>query len=180
MRQGFWFGLGCLVVLLLGSDAQAGFKLYNLTSKVGLDVVQANDTRRFYVLQADVLSLFSPRFRLELGGEMGSGADLDDTEIKVVGGGAFFKYLWPNEAHNAYAYMGAGLGLNRVRRERLITNAIEHQMQLNLHFILIGMEKNFLKGRAKALFEVRWVIGEEEDATALRTAVGIGVNIGKE
>ena len=29
------------------------------------------------------------------------------------------------------------------------------------------------------LFEVRWVIGEEEDASALRTAVGIGFNIGK-
>ena len=179
--MGRWFliGFGCLVIMWWTSEARGEFKFYNLATRVGLDVVQSNDTRHFFVFQADVASLFSPRFRLELGGEWGRGDDLDETPIRVMGGGAFFKYLWPNESHSAFAYMGGGMGLSRVRRERLITNAIEHNTHVNLQIILIGMEKHLLKRRAKALFEVRWVLGEEEDATALRTSVGFGVNVGK-
>ena len=108
-----------------------------------------------------------------------SDAGLDGTEIRVRGGGAFLKYRWPHESRLAFAYMGGGLGVNRVRRQRLITDVFEHNHQLALHFILMGMEKHLMKGRLKLLFEVRWVIGEEEDATALRSAVGFGINFGK-
>ena len=166
-------------MLLGGSRADAGFGVYNLASKVGLDVVQSNDTRRFLIVQADVATLFTPRLLLEVGAEFGSGRDLDDTQIRVRGGGAFIKYLWPHPSNQAFAYMGGGLGLNRIQRERLITDTLEHQNQFALHFILVGMEKHLHRGRLKILFEVRWVIGEEEDATALRSAVGFGVNFGK-
>lgn len=174
-----WIVIGCLFLLCTGADAQAGFGVYNVSTKVGLDVVQSNDTRHFYALQSDVATVFTPRLRLEVGGEWGSGTDLDDTEIRSIGGGAFLKYLWPNESKTAFAYMGGGLGLNQVRRQRLILNTYEYDMQLSLHIILIGMQKNLMKGRMSALFEVRWVIGEQEDATSLRTAVGVGMNFGR-
>jgi hypothetical protein len=172
-------GVGFLVLIIFASSAQAGFKLYNLATKVGLDVVQANDTRHFFVLQADIATVFSPNIRLEIGAETGSGSDLDGTEIQARGGGAYLKYLWPHKSGTAYAYMGGGLGVNRVRRERLIINEFQNEYQAALHFILVGMEKQLLNRRMEILFEVRWVIGEEEDASALRTAVGIGFNIGK-
>lgn len=174
-----WHWLGCLILFVCLSDAQAGFGLYNVATKAGLDVVQSNDARRFYVLQADVATIFSPRFRMEVGAEFGHGHAIDETSIRVMGGGAYFKYLWPHDAGAGYAYMGGGLGLNRLRRESVLTGEFLHDMQLSLHLILIGLEKHVKKGRLKGLFEVRWVIGEEEDATALRTAVGIGVNFGK-
>lgn len=161
------------------TPSEAGFGIYNLSTKVGLDVVQANDTRRFFVLQSDVATVFTKRLRLEIAGEMGSGTDLDGTEIDVVGGGSFLRYMWPNESQTAYAFMGGGFGLNRVRRYHIGFKEFQNDMQFTLHIILVGMEKHLMKGRLKALFEVRWVIGDEEDATALRTAVGIGVNFGK-
>ena len=145
---------------------------------MGLDVVQANDTRHFYVFQADVATVFSKNLRLEVGAELGSGTDLDGTDIRVRGGGAFLKYLWPHKSGSAFAYMGGGLGVNRVRRERLIINEFQNEFQSALHFILVGMEKHLLRRKMKILFEIRWVIGEEEDASALRTAVGVGFNFG--
>ncbi|MBT3605802.1 MAG: hypothetical protein HOE48_14850 [Candidatus Latescibacteria bacterium] len=170
---GFWV---CCVSV---NRADAGFGIFSLSTKAGLDVVQSNDTRHFFALQSDVATVFSKRLRLELSGEIGSGTDLDGTPIKSVGGGGFLRYLWPNESMTAFAYMGGGLGLNRLKRKRLILDTFEHDMQLTLHFILVGMEKHAMKGRIKALIEVRWVLGDEEDATALRTAVGLGVNFGK-
>ena len=174
-----WQVLGCLALFFCISDAQAGFGLYNVVTKTGLDVVQSNDARRFYVLQADVATVFTPRLRLEVGAEFGQGQALDETNIRAVGGGAYLRYLWPHDSGTGFAYMGWGLGLNRLRREALGTGAHSHEMQLSLHLILVGLEKHVMKGRMKGLFEVRWVVGEEEDATALRAAVGIGVNLRK-
>ena len=172
-------GIGFFVLMVFASGAQAGFGLYNLTTKVGLDVVQANDTRHFFGLQADIASVFTPNLRLEIGAEAGSGSDLDGTEIQARGGGVFLKYLWPHKSGTAFAYTGGGLGVNRVRRERLILSEFQSEYQTALHFILIGMEKQLLRRKMEILFEIRWVIGEEEDASALRAAVGIGFNIGK-
>lgn len=170
---------GFLVCFGTVNRADAGFGIYSLSTKAGLDVVQSNDTRHFFAIQSDIATVFSKRMRLEVSGEFGSGTDLDGTTIKVAGGGGFLRYMWPNESQTAFAYMGGGLGLNRVRRKRVILETFEYDMQLTLHFILVGMEKHAMKGRIKALVEVRWVIGDEEDATALRTAVGLGVNFGK-
>jgi hypothetical protein len=169
---------GLLVLLLAMGRADAGFGVHSLSTKAGLDVVQANDTRHFFALQSDIATVFSERMRLEVSGEIGSGTDLDGTRIKVVGGGGFLRYLWPNESHTAFAYMGGGLGLNRLRRRRLILDVFEYDMQLTVQFILVGMEKHLSKGRLKALCEVRWVLGDEEDATSLRAAVGFGFNFG--
>ena len=169
---------GFFMVCLITGGAHAGFGLYNFAAKVGLDVVQANDTRHFYAFQADVATVFSKNLRLEIGAEAGSGSDLDGTEIQVRGGGVFFKYLWPHKSGNAFAYMGGGLGVNRVRRERLIINEFQNEYQSGLHIILVGMEKHLLRRKMKILFEIRWVIGEQEDASALRTAVGLGFNFG--
>ena len=170
-------GLGVFGSLI--GKADAGFGIHSLGPKVGLDVVQSNDTRHFFALSADVATVFSKRMRLELMAETGSGTDLDGTDIKVVAGGAFLRYMWPNEARTAFAYMGGGLGVNRLRRKRLILDTFEYDMQLTLQFILVGMEKHLMKGRLKTLFEVRWILGDEEDATSLRAAVGFGVNFGK-
>jgi len=179
MVKRFSFFAGLIILLSTVGGAEAGFGIYSLSTKTGLDVVQSNDARHFFVLQSDIATVFSKRMRLEVSGEVGSGTDLDETTIKVVGGGAFLRYMWPNESHTAFAYMGGGLGVNRVRRERVIVNTIEHEMQWNVQFILVGMEKHVMKGRLKALCEVRWILGDEEDATALRVAVGMGVNFGK-
>ena len=103
-------GVGFFVLIVFASGAQAGFGLYNLATKVGLDVVQANDTRHFFVLQADIATVFTPNLRLEIGAEAGRGDDLDGTEIRARGGGAFLKYLWPHKSGTAFAYMGGGLG----------------------------------------------------------------------
>jgi hypothetical protein len=170
--------VGFLMVCLITGSAHAGLGLYNLAAKVGLDVVQANDTRHFYVFQADIATVFTKNLRLEVAAEVGSGSDLDGTEIQVRGGGAFLKYLWPHKTGTAFAYMGGGIGVNRVRRERLIINEFQNEYQSTLHVILVGMEKHLLRGKMKILFEIRWIIGEEEDASALRTAVGVGFNFG--
>jgi len=179
MRKWLIVFAGLFLLLATVKQADAGFGIYSLSSKAGLDVVQSNDTRHFFALQSDIATVFSKRMRFEVSGEWGSGTDLDGTTIQVIGGGGVLRYLWPNESRTAFAYMGGGLGLNRVRREVISTNTIAHDMQLTLHFILVGMEKHAMKGRLKALCEVRWVIGDEEDATALRAAVGLGVNFGK-
>ena len=179
MVRTFSFFAGLIFMFFALGSAEAGFGIYSLSTKAGLDVVQSNDTRHFFVLQSDIATVFSKRMRLEVSAEMGSGMDLDETTINVIGGGAFLRYLWPNESHTAFAYMGGGLGINRVRREIVIVNTIEHEMHWNVQFILVGMEKHVMKGRLKALCEVRWVLGDEEDATALRAAVGFGVNFGK-
>jgi len=171
--------VGLAILFFWASPTQAGVGLYSVATKVGLDVVQANDTRHFYIFQADVATLFSPRLHVELAAEFGSGSDLDGTEIKVKGGGVFLKYLWPHKSGTAFAYMGGGLGVNRLTRERLIINELQNEYQTALHVTLVGMEKHLMRGKMKILLEIRWVIGEEEDASALRTAVGVGFDIGK-
>ncbi|MDA0712037.1 MAG: hypothetical protein O3B73_17710 [bacterium] len=178
LRWGSCFA-AILVILLAVSTADAGFGVRNLALKAGLDVVQSNDTRHFFSLQSDIATVFSKRMLLEVSGEMGVGTDLDGSEIKVVGGGGFLRYMWPNASQTAFAYMGGGLGLTRVRRWLIGFQKFDNDMQTTLHLILIGMEKHLSKGRLKALCEVRWVLGEEEDGTALRAAVGLGVNFGK-
>ncbi|MCZ6636157.1 MAG: hypothetical protein O7G87_22395 [bacterium] len=176
MWRRFFFGV-VVVFLLETSPARAELGLYGLGGKIGLDVVQANDTRHFWVLQADVASVFTPRLHLDIAGEVGSGTDLDNSEIKVVGGGAYLKYLWPSKSRRAFAYMGGGFAVTRI--ERTVLGQIEHAKQLVMHLILVGMEKHAFRGRMKGIFEIRWVIGDEEDASSLRAAVGIGVNIKK-
>ncbi|MDP6039305.1 MAG: hypothetical protein QGG64_12200, partial [Candidatus Latescibacteria bacterium] len=61
--------VGLFMVCLISGSAHAGLGLYSLAAKVGLDVVQANDTRHFYVFQADVATVFSKNLRLEVGAE---------------------------------------------------------------------------------------------------------------
>ena len=170
---------GVLVLCFVGGSqpAGAGFGIYGLGGKVGLDVVQANDTRQFYVFQAQIATVFTPRLHLDLVAEVGSGTDLDTTEIKVVGGGTYLKYMWPSKTRRAFAYMGGGIAVTRIRR--IVIGRPEHATQGVLHLILLGMEKHAFRGRMKGILEVRWIIGDEEDASSLRTAVGIGVNLRK-
>ena len=174
------FGVAGVFILLVGvGDTSAGFGLYSVGTKVGLDVVQANDTRHFYGAQADIATIFTPKLRLEVAGEMGYGRDLDDTKIRVIGGGLFFRYLWGSKSGKAFAYMGGGVGGTRIRRFSIVFNEYQHENQMVFHFIPLGMEKHVFQGRAKGIFEVRWVLGDAEDVSSLRVAVGIGLNIGK-
>jgi len=163
-----------LLLVFLTTPARAGIGLYNVGAKFGLDVVQANDTRRTLVVQADIASLFGPKVRLELAGEVGHGTDLDGTGIRVLGWGAMARYLWANEKQNAFAYTGLGVGVSRFRRESLYSTAYLYQNDLMLHFVLVGMEKHVFHRRVKGIAELRWVLGDMEDASALRAAVGLG------
>ncbi len=166
--------LACLTSVLWAAGVWAGPGLHDVSAKVGLDVVEANDTRHFYVLQADVATLFSPKVRLELSGEMGRGADLNGTDIEVVGVSGVVKYLWANKRRTVFAFTGGGLGFSRFQRWRTIPNEVYHETDITLHYILVGLERHAFKGRVKGIFEVRLVLGSEEDASALRTAVGLG------
>ena len=101
------------LLLALSSPTDAGIALYSLGPRVGKDVVNGDDTRTFFMFQADVATLFSPRVLLEIAGETGSGRDLGGRDVDVAGGSVVFKYYWVNKKKNAYAFTGAGLGVNR-------------------------------------------------------------------
>jgi len=165
---------GCLALALWTGTGWAGINLYNVAGKIGLDVVQGNDTRHFYLIQTDVATLFSPRVRLELSGEIGYGADLDGSNIQALGANGMIRYLWANKRGTAFAFTGGGVGVTRLRREPLFSENYAYDTDLTLQFVLIGMEKHVFNRRVKGILEVRLVLGDQEDASALRTAVGVG------
>ena len=157
----------------LASSAHAGLGLYNIGPRVGKDVVQGDDTRTFYILYTDIGTLFSPRVLWEVSAETGSGRDLGGRDVDVVGGSTIFKYYWANKNKTAYAFTGGGLGLNRYRR----FEAAQFRTQWNtsLHFVLLGMERHVKN--VKGIFEVRWLLGNIEGASALRVNVGLSYMI---
>ena len=159
------------LLLALSSPTDAGFALYSLGPRVGKDVVNGDDTRTFFMFQADVATLFSPRVLLEIAGETGSGRDLSGRDVDVAGGSAVFKYYWVNKKKNAYAFTGGGLGVNRYRRFE--AGAFRTQLDTSVHFILLGMERHVWAKTTKGVFEVRWLLGNVEGASALRVSLGV-------
>jgi len=164
-------------VLAMSFPAFAGFGIYSVGGKVGLDVVQSNDTRQLFTLQADVASVFTPRLHLELAGESGNGADLDGTNIQVRGGNLILKYIWPNARRTAFAYLGFGFGVTRIRR--FLISSLVNTYQSTLHLVLLGMEKHTMQGRLKGFVEMRFIFSDIEDASSIRVAFGLGFNVKK-
>ncbi len=161
----------CAIILLVSiAPADAGLGLYSFGPRVGKDVVQGDDTRTLYTFHADVATLFSPRVLWEVSGETGSGRDLGGRDVDVVGGSSIIKYTWVNKKKTAYAYTGGGLGVNRYRRFE--AGAFRNQFDTSIHFIMLGMERHVLGDSAKGVFEVRWLFGNIEGATALRVSLG--------
>ena len=160
------FGL----LLALSPPAEAGIGLYALGPRVGKDVVSGDDTRTFFMFQADVATLFSPRVMLEIAGESGSGRDLSGRDVDVAGGSTVVKYYWVNRKKNAYAFTGGGLGVNRYRRYE--AGAFRTQFDTSVHLILLGMERHVWDKTTKGVFEVRWLLGTVEGASALRVSLG--------
>jgi hypothetical protein len=164
-----------IVCLVFGTSAPAlaGFGLYNFGGRIGKDVVQGDDTRTLYVMNADIATVFSPRVLWELSAERGSGDDLAGNEVIVTGGSTLFKYYWVNQNKTAYAFTGGGIGLNRYRRFE--AGAFRTQWNSSLHWVLLGMEKHLT--RVKGVFEVKWLLGNIEGASALRVDFGLSYKI---
>ena len=162
-----------LLTLLWGEPADAGIGLYNFGPRVGKDVVQGDDTRTFYMFQADISTLFSPRVLWEIAAETGSGRDLGGRDVEVVGGSTIFKYYWVNKRKTAYAFTGGGIGVNRFKRFE--AGSFRTQYDTSVHWVLLGMEKHLKK--AKGVLEVRWLLGSVEGASALRVSLGISYKI---
>ncbi len=160
------------LIFAITSPVDAGIGIHSFGLRAGKDVVQGDDTRTFYMFQADIATLFSPRVLLEIAGETGSGRDLGGNIVEVDGGSVIFKYYWVNRKKNAYAFSGGGLGVNRYRRFE--AGAFRNQLDTSIHVILLGMERHVWKKTAKGVFEIRWLVGNIEGASALRVTVGIG------
>lgn len=159
------------MTLLYAAPADAGIGLHTLGPRVGKDVVQGDDTRTFFIFQADIGTLFSPRVLWEVAAEAGSGRDLGGRDVDVVGGSSVFKYYWVNKRKTAYAYTGGGLGVNRYKRFE--AGRFRTQLDTSIHFILLGMERHVWAKTTKGVLEVRWLLGNIEGATSLRVSVGI-------
>lgn len=162
-----------LMLLFWSSSAEAKLGLHSFGPRVGKDVVQGDDTRTFYILNADIGTLFSPRVLWEVAAETGSGRDLGGRDVDVVGGSTIFKYYWVNKRKTAYAFTGGGMGLNRYKRFE--AGRFRTQWNSSIHFVLLGMEKHLT--HLKGIFEVRWLLGNIEGATALRVNVGISYKL---
>ena len=163
------------IMLAVAPPADARIGLFNAGPRVGKDVVQGDDTRTFYTIHADIATLFSPRVLWELSAETGSGRDLAGRDVEVVGGSSIVKYYWVNKRKTAYAFTGGGLGLNRYRRFE--AGAFRNQWNSSIHFVLLGMERHL--PRVKGVFEVKWLLGNIEGASALRVDFGISYKIKK-
>jgi hypothetical protein len=152
--------------------AQSQLGLYSFGPRVGKDVVSGDDTRTFWMFQADVAKLWSPRVLLEIAAEIGSGRDLAGKQVEVEGGSTIVKYYWVNKKKTAYAFSGGGLGVNRYRR--FLAGAFRTETDISIHIVVLGMERHVFQKRAKGVLDIRWLIGSVEGASALR--VGLGVN----
>ncbi|MBE84243.1 MAG: hypothetical protein CME21_16900 [Gemmatimonadetes bacterium] len=156
----------------VSTPVHGGIGLHAFGPRVGKDVVQGDDTRTLFSFHADVGTLFSPRVLWEISGETGSGRALGGRDVNVVGGSTIFKYYWVNKRKTAYAYTGGGLGVNRYKR--FLAGSFRTQLDTSIHFILLGMERHVFQKKAKGIFEVRWLLGTVEGATALRVTLGVG------
>ena len=161
--------LALILITHLDVDAQLG--LYNFGPRFGKDVVSGDDTRTFYMLQADVAQLWSPRILLEVAAETGSGRDLQGEDVDVSGGSIIFKYHWANRKKTAYAFSGGGIGVSRYRRK--LGGEFRTEIDTSFHFVLIGMERHVFQKRAKGVLDIRWLIGTIEGASALRVGLGV-------
>jgi hypothetical protein len=150
-------------------DAQLG--LQNFGPRVGKDVVSGDDTRTFWMFQADIAQLWSPRILLEVAAETGSGRDLQGENVEVAGVSTIFKYYWVNKKKNAYAFSGGGFGVNRYRR--FFGGEFRTETDTSIHFVLVGMERHVFQKKAKGVLDIRWLIGNVEGASALRVGLGV-------
>ena len=161
-----------LVVMLAAPlPAQGQLGLYSFGAQVGKDVVSGDDTRTFWMVQADVARLWSPRVLIEIAGETGSGRDLAGQQVEVAGGSSIVKYYWVNKKKTAYAFSGGGLGVNRYRR--FLAGAFRTETDTSIHLVLLGMERHVFQKRAKGVLDIRWLLGTVEGASALRVGVGV-------
>jgi hypothetical protein len=151
--------------------AQSQLGLYSFGPRVGKDVVSGDDTRTFWMFQADVAKLWSPRVLLEFAAEIGSGRDLAGKEVEVEGGSTIVKYYWVNKKKTAYAFSGGGLGVNRYRR--FLAGAFRTETDISIHIVVLGMERHVFQKRAKGVLDIRWLIGSVEGASALRVGLGV-------
>jgi hypothetical protein len=159
------------LVLVTHSAVGAQLGLYNFGPRVGKDVVSGDDTRTFYMFQADIAQLWSPRILLEVGAETGSGRDLQGEDVEVTGGSTIFKYYWVNKKKTAYAFTGVGIGICRYRR--LFGGEFRTETDTSIHFVLLGMERHVFQKRAKGVLDIRGLIGNIEGASALRVGLGV-------
>ncbi len=94
----------------LPSHAEIGIR--GAGGKIGLDVVQSEDTRFLVGVQIDVGTLLSPSLHVEPNFEFGKGLDERGEEKRVYSSNLALKYVLEEEKTRVFGYFSGEIGVN--------------------------------------------------------------------
>ncbi|OGG47165.1 MAG: hypothetical protein A3F84_11660 [Candidatus Handelsmanbacteria bacterium RIFCSPLOWO2_12_FULL_64_10] len=168
----------------LPSHAEIGIR--GAGGKIGLDVVQSEDTRFLVGVQIDVGTLLSPSLHVEPNFEFGKGLDERGEEKRVYSSNLALKYVLEEEKTRVFGYFSGEIGVNVFSAVLFQGVAVGQQGQMStvwsrktdvrssLNVVPIGLGRKLAGGRAQAFCELKLVFGDEESDTSFRVSAGVG------
>ncbi|MBI2951133.1 hypothetical protein HYY27_03515 [bacterium] len=174
----------CLIVFALPSHAEIGIR--GAGGRVGLDVVQSEDTRFLVGGQIDIGTLLSPSLHVEPNFEFGKGLDERGEEKRVYSFNLALKYVLEEEKTRVFGYFSGEVGVNVFsavlfqgvaagqQGQASVVWSRKTDVRSSLNVVPIGLGRKLARGRAQAFCELKLVFGDEESDTSFRVSAGVG------
>jgi hypothetical protein len=174
----------CLIACALPSRAEIGIR--GAGGRVGLDVVQSEDTRFLVGGQVDIGTLLGSNLHVEPNFEFGKGLDERGEEKRVYSSNLALKYVLEEEKTRVFGYFSGEIGINIFSAVLFQGVAVGQQGQASpvwsrktdvrpsLNMVPIGLGRKLAGGRAQAFCELKLVFGDEESDTSFRVSAGVG------
>lgn len=168
----------------LPSHAEIGIR--GAGGKIGLDVVQSEDTRFLIGAQVDIGTLLGSNLHMEPNFEFGKGLDERGEEKRVYSSNLALKYILEEEKTRVFGYFSGEIGINVFSAVLFQGVVVGQQGQVSavwsrktdvrssLNLVPIGLGRKLAGGRAQAFCELKLVFGDEESDTSFRVSAGVG------
>jgi hypothetical protein len=175
------------MVLLASRPARAGIGIRSLGGRVGLDVVQSEDTRTVMGCQVDLGTLFGSNLHVEPSFEHGKGGDVRGEEKRVSSFNVALKYVLEDEKTRAFAYFSGEIGVNlysavlfqgidldpKTGLDRAVWTRVK-DARSSFNLVLLGLGRKIARNRMHVFSELKFVLGEVDSDTSFRVSAGIG------
>ncbi|MSS73698.1 MAG: hypothetical protein EXS64_19755 [Candidatus Latescibacteria bacterium] len=180
----FLAGAGVLVFAL---PSHAGVGIRGVGGRLGLDVVQSEDTRFLMGGQVDVGTLLGSSLHVEPNFEFGKGLDEQGEEKRVYSFNFALKYVLEEEKTRVFGYFSGEVGMNIFSAVLFQGIAVSPQGQAlspvwsrktdvrsSFNIVPIGLGRKLARGRAQVFCELKLVLGQQDADSSFRVSAGVG------
>ena len=174
-------------VIVCAPLSHAGVGVRGAGGRLGLDVVQSEDTRFLVGGQVDVGTLLGSNLHVEPNFEFGKGLDEQGKEKRVYSFNFALKYVLEEEKTRVFGYFSGEVGVNLFSAVLFQGVAVNPQGQAlsavwsrktavrsSFNIVPIGLGRKLAQGRAQVFCELKIVLGQEDADSSFRVSAGVG------